>query len=301
MYDTIIIGAGMAGMTAAIYASRKRMKYEILAKEFGGQFMISGEILNYPGIVETTGTELSKTMQKQMQVNNIKVKEEYVKQIKKQDNHFIVIGENQQYETKTVIIATGSRPRKLNVPGEKEFTNKGVTYCSICDGPLFSGMDVAVIGGGDSAMEAVDFLKDIASKIYLIVKADKLKGHEYLIENIKSNDKVKIIYNAQTTEIIGSKLVNGLKYKKQGKEKSINVQGVIIEIGRNPSTDFVKGFLKLDKHGHIQIDCQTQTSVPGIYAAGDCASGHEYQYVISAGQGAMALIKAARYLASLKK
>jgi len=300
MYDTIIIGAGISGLTAAMYAARKKMNFEIISIQFGGQFMVSGEVLNYPGIVKTTGFEFSSKMEEQMKFNNVNVKLETVKKVKKQDADFKVITNKNEYDTKTVIIATGSVPRKLNVPGEKKLANKGVTYCSVCDGPLFSGMDVAIIGGGNSALEAVDFLKDIASKIYVIVLDDKFIGHEYLIERVMNNPKVKVLFNAKTTEILGDQFVAGLKYEQNGEEKQINVKGVIIEIGRIPNTDFIKDLVKLDNDKHIHIDCQTKTNVPGIFAAGDCASGHEYQYVISAGQGCMALLKAARYLAIKK-
>lgn len=299
-YDTIIIGAGIAGCTAAIYAARKRMKYELLSSEFGGQFLVSGEVLNYPGIVQTTGIEFSQIMKKQLEFNKVKTKEETVTAVKKKGTGFVITTDKNKYETKTLIITTGSFPSKLNVPGEDKFAKKGVTYCSICDGPLFSGMDVAIIGGGDSALEAVDFMKEIASKIYLIVKGKEFTAHEYLIESVKKNKKVKIIFNADTTEIAGDKLVAGIRYKENGKEKELAVQGVIIEIGRIPATNIFKELVKLDPHGHIIIDGQTNTSLPGVFAAGDCASGHEYQYVIAAGQGCMALIKAARYLAGKK-
>ncbi len=301
MYDTIIIGAGIAGLTAAIYASRKRMKFEIISHDFGGQFMVSGEVLNYPGIVKTTGAEFSSIMEKQLKFNNISLIEENVKKVEKKGQDFNVITDKKKYETKTVIIATGAGPRKLNIPGEDKFTNKGVTYCSICDGPLFSGKKVVVIGGGDAALEAVDFLKDIVSKIYMLVIEDKFRGHEYLVERVKKNHKVKVLFNAKTTEIIGNKFVSGIKYEQKGKKKKLDVQGVIVEIGRVPNTGLFKNIIKLDEHGHIIVDCQSRTSVPGIFAAGDCASGHEYQYVIAAGQGCMALIKAARYLAGRKK
>lgn len=297
MYDTIIIGGGISGLTAAIYAARKKMKFELISSEFGGQFMASGEILNYPGIVETTGLEFQGIMEKQMEFNQVKVKVDTVKKIKKTKDHFKIVTDKGDYETKTVIIATGSQPRKLNVPGEGKFEKKGVTYCSICDGPLFSGMDVAIVGGGDSAMEAVDFLKDIASKIYLIVRGDSLKGHEYLQEKVKGNKKVEILYNTFTKEVLGDKFVSGIKIEENGKEKEIKVKGVIVEIGRLPNTEIFKELVQLDEHGHVKINCQQNTSVPGIFAAGDCASGHEYQYIIAAGQGCMALIKAARYLA----
>lgn len=300
MYDTIIIGAGISGLTAAMYAARKRMKFEAVSTDFGGQFMVSGEVLNYPGLVKTSGIEFRSVMEKQMEFNNVNVLTETVKEVKRQGTDFKVITDKKEYGTKSVIIATGSMPRKLNVPGEDRLDKKGVTYCSICDGPLFSGMDVAVVGSGDAALEAVDFLKDIASKIYMIVRGDGFKGHEYLQERVKENPKVEVLYNAQTTEILGDNLVSGIKFEQNGEEKKLEVRGVIIEIGRIPNTEPFKGLVELDEDDHIKIDCQGHTSVPGVFAAGDCASGHEYQYVISAGQGCMALIKATKYLANLK-
>ena len=298
MYDTVIIGAGIAGLTAAIYASRKRMKYELIATQFGGQFMVSGEVLNYPGIVKTTGIEFSKTMEEQMKFNQVNLLKETVTKVKKNKTNFQVTTNNKTYDTKTVLITTGSHPRKLNIPGEKEFEKKGVTYCSVCDGPLFSGMDVAIIGGGDSALEAVDFMKNIAKKIYLVVRGDSLTGHEYLIEKVKNNSKVEILFNTNTKEILGDKLVTGIKIEQAGKEKELAVRGAIIEIGRIPETEIFSKLVKLDDHKHIMVDCQGQTNVPGVFSAGDCSSGHEYQYVIAAGQGCMALLKAARYLAN---
>lgn len=296
MYDTIIIGAGIAGMSAAMYAARKKMKYEILSTDVGGQFMVSGEVENYPGIVKTTGIEFANIMKEQLKFNNVKVKLETVKEIKKIEKDFKIITDQAEYDTKTIIIATGSKARKIGVPGEEEFAKKGVTYCSICDGPIFSGMDVAVVGAGNSALEAVDFLKDIVDKMYMLVRGDKFSGHEYLIERVKNTENVEVLFNANTTEILGEEFVSGLKYEQDGQEKQIDVRGVIIEIGRVPNTDPFKGLIEFDEDNHIIVDCQGHTSQKGVFAAGDCASGHEYQYIISAGQGAMALIKAARYL-----
>lgn len=301
MDDTIIIGAGIAGLTAAIYAARKRMKFKIISSDFGGQFMVSGEVLNYPGIIQTTGSEFSSIMEKQMKANDVNVLIETVKEIKKVGTNFKVITDKHKYDTKSVIIVTGSKARKLNVPGEDKLAKKGVTYCSICDGPLFSGMDVAVVGGGDSALEAVDFLKDIVSKIYMLIRGGSFTGHEYLQERVKKNPKVKTLFNAKTTEVLGDNFVSGIKYEQNGKEKKLSVKGIIIEIGRIPNTETFKKTVKVDEHGHILVDGQGLTNVPGIFSAGDCASGHEYQYVISAGQGCMALIKAARYLARKKE
>lgn len=298
MYDTVIIGAGISGLTAAIYASRKRMNYEIISTDFGGQFMVSGEVLNYPGIVATTGVDFSSIMEEQAKANNVDVKAETVKQVKRDGSNFKVVTDKSEYDTQTVIIATGARARKLGVPGEDRLAKKGVTYCSICDGPLFSGMDVAVVGSGDAALEAVDFLKDIAASIHLLVIGEGFTGHEYLQEKVKGNPKVTVHFNAKTTEILGEDFVSGIKHEQDDIEKELAVKGVIIEIGRVPNTDEFKNLVELDEHKHVAIDCQANTSVPGVFAAGDCASGHEYQYVIAAGQGCMALIKAARYLAN---
>lgn len=300
-YDTIIIGAGIAGLTAAIYASRKRMKYEIISSDFGGQLMASGEVLNYPGIIKTTGAEFSMTLEEQMKFNDVKVKPETVRKIKRSGGDFTVVTEKSKYDTRTVIIATGARARKLNVPGEERLARKGVAYCSICDGPLFAGMDVAVVGGGNAALDAVDFLKDVAKSIHLLVLGDSFNGHEYLVEKVKNNPKVTVHFNAKTTAIVGDDFVSGVEYTQDGEEKKLAVRGVIIEAGRVPNTEAFGDVVELDEHKHVAIDCQTKTSVPGIFAAGDCASGHEYQYVIAAGQGCMALIKAARYLASGKQ
>jgi len=235
-----------------------------------------------------------------MKFNDVKVTSETIKTVEKSDDNFNVITDKQEYLTKTVILTTGSQPRKLNVPGEKEYFNKGLTYCSICDGPLFSGKEVAIIGAGASALEAVDFMKEIATKIYVLVKGNKFTGHQYLIDRVSNNPKVEVLFNADTKEIVGDKFVNGVKYTQKGKENTLNVSGVIIEIGRIPNTKFISNLVELDEHKHIKIDCNGNTNTTGIFAAGDCASGHEYQYIISAGQGCMALLKAARYLAGKK-
>lgn len=300
MYDTIIIGAGISGLTAAIYASRKRMKFKIISSTFGGQFMESGEVLNYPGIIKTTGMNFSNTMEKQLKFNNVKVVQDIILKVNKIGKNFTVIAKKKEYKTKTVIIATGARSRKLNVPGEEKFANKGITYCAICDGPLFNGKKIAVIGGGNSALEAVTFLQNIVSKIYLMVLEDKLAGHEYLQEKAHNNPKIEILFNSKTKEILGDKFVSGVKYEQNKVEKEIKVKGVIVEIGRVPNTGIFKNIVDFDEQGHILIDAQTKTKTPGVFAAGDSASGQEYQYIIAAGQGCMALIKAARYIARLK-
>jgi thioredoxin-disulfide reductase len=298
IYETIIVGAGIAGCTAAIYAARKQMDYLLITEMFGGQFYESGEVLNYPGIVNTTGADFAKVMEEQLKFNKVKpVVGTVVKKIEKKGNNFLIKTNKKEYVTKTVILATGSKPRQLGVPGEDKFQKLGVTYCAICDGPLFNGKDVVVIGGGDSALEAVDFLEKVAKKIYVLNIDDKFKAHEYLQARVKKAKNVKIINNAKTTKILGDKFVNALEYEQNGKVKKLKVQGVFVEIGRVSNTNFVKGLLDLDEHGHIVVDCQTNSSVLGIFAVGDCSSVHEYQYVISAGTACIALLKAAKYLA----
>lgn len=301
MYETVIIGAGIAGITAAIYASRKRMNYLFISKDFGGQMNISGEVENYPGLVKTTAIEMMKIFREQLKYNNVKLQENMeVKEIKKKGQNFLVKTDKGEYETETVIICSGARPRKLGVPGEDKFEKKGVTYCAICDGPVFRDMEVAVIGGGDAGLEAVDFLLNIAKKVYLLHRGPKLTAQKYLVEKIQKNPKVEVVLNAETKEIFGKVAVQGLKYMQKGEEKELKVKGIFVEIGRIPNTEVAKGLVELEDHGHIKVGVQCDTSLPGIYAAGDCTDIHEYQYIISGGQGATALIKAARYIAGGK-
>lgn len=302
MHDMIIIGGGITGQTAAIYAARKRMDFMLIAKEMGGQFLESGEVLNYPGIVRTTGVEFSALMEAQLKFNGVHPREgEEAQRIERIHGGFRVRCAGGEYEGKTVIVATGARARKLDVPGEERLARKGLTYCSICDGPLFAGMDIAIVGGGNSALEGVNFTKDIARKITVVDIGPSFTAHEYLGENIASYPNVEAIHGAKTVEITGDDSVTGLVYEKDGARHTLPVRGVIVEIGRVPNTEFVDGFLDRNRQGHIIIDCWTRSSVEGVFAAGDCASGQEYQYVIAAGQGCMALLKASRHLASLKE
>ncbi len=297
MYETIIVGAGIAGLTAGIYAARKKMNFICLSKDVGGQILESGRILNYPGIVQTTGYEFNELLREQAKFNNIPIHEgEEVTRIEKQSDRFKVISKKDEYNTKSIILATGARARKLNVPGETRLMNRGVTYCAICDGPLFAEKDVAIIGGGDSSLEAADFLLNIARKIYLITINQRLLAHEYLIELIANQENVEVITEANTTAILGEDLVESVEYEQHGQRKKTDVQGVFVQIGRIPNTEFLKGFVDLDEHKHIMIDCETDSSVKGVFAAGDCSSVHEYQYSIAAGQGCTALLKVAKFL-----
>jgi alkyl hydroperoxide reductase subunit F len=297
MYETIIIGAGIAGLTAGIYAARKKMNFLCLTRQFGGQTLESGEILNYPGIVETNGFEFTEILRKQAEFNRVPIQEgEEVSRIEKRKGGFRVISNRGEYHTKSIILATGARARKLNVPGESRLANRGVSYCAICDGPLFAGKEVAVIGGGSSALEAADYLMQIAKRIYLVNIGRQFTAHEYLIDMITGQEKVKVIPDASTTAVLGEQVVEGIEYEQYGEKKKLSVQGVFVEIGRSPNTEFLQGFVELDIHNHVLIDCNTRTAVEGVFAAGDCSSIHEYQYTIAAGQGCTALLKVAKYL-----
>lgn len=302
MKETVIIGAGISGLSAGIYAARKRMDYVVIGEEVGGQMYESAEILNYPGVVETTGADFVDTFKEQIEKNDINLKQQTATALVDEGDHWQVETENETYQSKTVILATGSHPRKLDVPGEERLAKKGVTYCSICDGPMFSGQDVAIVGGGNSALEAVDFMGDIADTIHIINIDPELGGHEYLRERTQEMDNVVIHSEANTTEITGDDRVEGITFEQNGEENQLDVAGVIIEIGRIPNTDLVSDLVDCDDHGHIQVDRWSRCMIDGepsdrLYAAGDCTDVHEYQYAISAGMAVTALLKSVRWLA----
>ncbi|MEK6849258.1 MAG: FAD-dependent oxidoreductase [Nanoarchaeota archaeon] len=297
VHETIIIGGGIAGMSAALYAARSRMDYLIISPDFGGQMNVSGEIENYPGMAHTNFAEFQDKFKEQMDVNGIVFTDETVTEIRKlPDGHFLVVTDAHRHETETVILCTGARARKLGVPGEAEFDKKGITYCHVCDGPLFKGRDVAIVGGGDAALEAAAGMLRIARKLYLITVNPKLIGKAYLLERVVGQENVTVIVNAKTTRILGNKSVTAIAVEQNGKEKILPVEGIIVEIGRVPNTEAAGKLCAIDSDGHIMVDRDQMTSVPGIFAAGDCADGHEYQYVISAGQAVTALLKAQKYL-----
>ncbi len=298
MKQVVIVGGGIAGQTAAIYASRKKMDYLLIAKQLGGQVYQSGEILNYPGIPRTTGAEFGERLEKHLQELGVEPREgEEVKRVEPVAGGYRIVSDGGEYLSRTVIVATGARPRRLEVPGEERLVNRGVAYCSICDGPLFADQTIAIVGGGNSALEGVDSTHAIAKKVYVLNIEEEFIAHETLMEKARTYRNVELIAPARTVEILGDKEVEGLKYEKDGGVHTLKLQGVIVEIGREPVVEFLDGLVELDQSGHIKIDCQTRTSRPGVFAAGDCAAGHEYQYVIAAGQGCLALLKASRYLA----
>ncbi|MBM3252855.1 MAG: FAD-binding protein [Candidatus Omnitrophica bacterium] len=247
VYELIIIGAGPAGITAAVYSARKRLNFLIISKDIGGQTALSGAIENYTGYQFITGTELTQKFEEHIKQFGVQLKEgEEVTDIKRLGVDALeVITDKEKYETRAIIIASGKKPRLLNVPGELEFKNKGVTYCATCDGPLFSGMDVAVIGGGNSALDATLQLIKIANKIYLININPEIKGDAIMREKAEKASNVTILNSAKTTRILGNKFVEALEVEVAGQKKTLNVRGVFIEIGSIPSCDFTKIVAKI--------------------------------------------------------
>ncbi len=295
VYELIIVGAGPAGITAAIYAARKKMDFVILATNVGGQVTFSSEIENYTGFQYITGEELAAKFQEHLKRHEFELKMEEVQKVESKRNLFLVKTDFGTYLGKTVIIATGRKPRELKVPGEVEFKNRGVTYCATCDGPLFEGLDVAVVGGGNSGFEAVLQLLKIAKNVYLIHRGTKLKADRVLVEKAKASDKVKISINTQVAEIVGDKVVTGIRVKRDGKEMVLQVQGVFVEIGSVPNSD-IAGFVEKNRWGEIVVNCKCETNVLGIFAAGDVTNVPEKQIVVAAGEGCKAALSAFRYL-----
>ncbi len=305
IYDLIIIGAGPAGITAGVYAARKKMDFIVITKDIGGQTAWSGDIENYTGYQFITGPELVSKFEEHMKKNNIDVKEgREVIELSKKDNLVLVKTDRNQYEAKTAIIASGKKSRKLGVSGEKEFKNKGLTYCATCDGPLFSGKDVAVIGGGNSALDAAIQLIKIANHIYLINIAQELTGDAVMQEKIRASDKVTVLNNSRVTAVVGdtrSKMAGGVKIKSEDKdkEKILSVQGIFVEVGLIPNSEFAKDVEKNDRR-EIKVNTYNETNIPGVFAAGDVTDVPEKQIIIAAGDGAKAAIRAFRYLSRSK-
>jgi alkyl hydroperoxide reductase subunit F len=296
MYDLIIIGGGPAGVSAGVYAARKKLKTLLIAPEFGGQSIVSEGIENWIGTVKISGNDLALNLKNHLLAyvgDSVMVKEgEAVSDIQKIEDGFSVKTETNEYKTKTVLIATGSTRRKLEVPGAKEFDNKGLTYCASCDGPLFAGQDVAVVGGGNAAFETAAQLLAYCKSVTLLNRTDSFRADEVTVTKLKQNPNFKIITNAILKEIKGEGFVKGLVWEDANtkEEHELIVPGIFVEIGLIPTTYFVKNVLELNKIGQIPVDPRNQkTSVKGIWAAGDCTDGLYHQNNIASGDAVKAL------------
>ena len=294
-YDLVIVGAGPAGLTAAIYAARNKMDFVVISDGIGGQMAWSGIIENYSGYSHITGPELTELFLQHTQAFNTLINQnEVVKSIEKKNNLVEITTNRSVYLAKSVIICSGNSPKKLNVPGEKEFTNRGVSYCATCDGPLFTGKNVAIVGGGNSALDAALQLANLTKKLYIINKNPMMKGDAIMFE--KAKDKgVTFIYNANTTEIIGNRVVNGIEFESEGEKNRLDVDGVFVEIGLLPNSQFINCVNK-NEYNEIIVNGNNETNVPGIYAAGDVTNISSKQIITSAGDGSKALIHAFKYI-----
>ncbi len=299
-FDVLVVGGGPAGSAAAVYAARKGIRTGVLAERFGGQVMDTLGIENFISVQHTEGPKLVAALEQH-------VKEYAVDVMNLQRATKLVPGElieiqlenGATLKSKTVILSTGARWREMNVPGEAEYKAKGVCFCPHCDGPLFKGKRVAVIGGGNSGVEAAIDLAGIVSHVTLLEFADTLRADAVLQDKLNSLPNVTVIKQAQTTEVIGDgQKVTGIRYKDRvsGSEHVVELEGIFVQIGLLPNTDWLKGTVELSKHGEIIIDAKGQTSVPGVFAAGDCTTVPYKQIIIAMGAGATASLSAFDHL-----
>ena len=309
-FDLIIIGGGPAGVTAGIYASRSKLKTLLITKTFGGQVARKAvSIENFPGFEEISGSELIQRFVNHLKKQKVEILEDEVSKIEKENNIFKVTTKGKKiFQSLAVIVASGADPRILDVPGERELIGKGVSYCTTCDGPLFKGKVVTVIGGGNAGFEAAFFLANYAKKIYILEFGEEVKAVPENQERAKKTGKIEVITNAVLKKIEGKEFVEAIIYedRKEKKEKRLKVQGVFIEIGSQPATSFVKDLVKfnhfVNRLDEIEIDPRTcQTSTSGLFAAGDVTDVRYKQIVIACAEGAKAALSAYEYLRQMKK
>jgi len=298
-YDLLVIGAGPAGMNAALFAVRKGLQVGIIAKNFGGQVKDTTIVDNYLGIMNISGSELSNRFREHLDSFKIPMlRERYVTLIKQENNVFVVELENQQkYRSRTILIATGARPRKLGVPGEAKLIHKGVSYCSICDGPLFYGQEVAVIGGGDCAIESAIDLSRYVSRVTLVHRST-FRAEKILLERLEKLDNLDVKLGYVVEEIIGDKKVEGARIKNlsTGETEDLTLSGIMIEIGYTPNSQDFADLVETNQWAEIVVNEKQATSFPGIYAAGDVTSEPTKQIIVAAAAGAKASLAISEYL-----
>ncbi len=295
MYDLAIIGGGPAGVAAGVYASRKKIKTVLFTESFGGQSVGSSKIENWIGTVAISGPELAKNLEDHLRAYSadiVDIKKEVIEKIEQQSPNLFKIKTNQQeYSVKTVLIATGSSRKKLTCLGAEKFEGKGLVYCATCDGPLFTGKDVVIIGGGNSAFESASQLLAYTKSVTLLNRSDKFRADEVTVQKMSKIENLNLILNSQITEIKGDNFIKSIIYKntKTNDETEIPAEGVFVEVGSSPTTEFID-FIDKNNHQAIIVDPMTQrTSVEGIWAAGDCTHGLYHQNCIAVGDGIKAL------------
>ncbi|MBC7250448.1 MAG: thioredoxin-disulfide reductase [Anaerolineae bacterium] len=301
----VIIGGGPAGFTAGIYAGRSQLSPVLIAgQSLGGQMALTSEVENYPGFPEgISGQELAQLMQKQAERFGTRIVMDQVTSVDLASHPFTVKTYGGTYKAQTLIVATGASPRKLGVPGEKEFTGRGVSYCATCDGFFYTGRRVVVVGGGDSAVEEALYLTRFATEVYLIHRRDRLRAEKVFQERAFRNEKIKFIWDSVVTEIMGGESgVTAVRVKnvKTGEEFEHPTDGVFIYVGNVPNTQFLAGQLELTDRGYIVTDRRCHTSVPGVFAAGDVQEWVLPQIATAVGSGAMAAMEAEKFIAALE-
>ena len=296
MYDLIIIGAGPAGITAGVYGARKRMNFLIISRDIGGQTSWSGDIENYIGYQFITGPELVTKFREHLEKFNVGLKvEEEVKLVRREGSAINITSDKGEYEARTVIIASGRKPRMLGAEGEMKYMNRGVTYCATCDGPLFAGMDVAVVGGGNAGLDAVLQLINIANKISVIEIAPTIKADPIMVEKAKASGKVTFYTQSKVETVYGDTFVKGIKVRREGELFELPVQGVFVEIGSMPVSHIVPD-VKKNEFKEIIVDPKCRTNIEGIFAAGDVTDVPAKQIIVACGEGSKALLAAFEYL-----
>lgn len=299
IYDVMVIGGGPAGMSASLYALRDDKKVLLLEKEsIGGQIATSPRVENFPTKETISGTELADEMFTQAMNLGVHFELDTITEVRKDDDLFALAGTYGTYYGKTVIIATGVKSLKLNVPGEEEFSGKGVSYCATCDGPFFKGQNTAVIGDANSALQYALLLSSYCPNVTLLTLTDKLFGERMLIEKVKATPNIKIISKVQTTAFIGNNDLEKIAYKdlKTGEIKELSVKGAFVAIGKKAQNEIFENFVDLER-GYILTDDNMQTKTPGMYAAGDCRLKAVKQAITACNDGAIAAINAIKYLA----
>lgn len=298
-YDVLVVGAGPAGLTAAVYAKRKGLSTLVVGEKIGGQVMDTTSVENYTGFEFITGQDLSHAFQHHVESLNVTIKE-YTKVLSIEDQGAVKIAtleDGTKVEAKAIILATGSKSKKLGVPGEDAFYGRGVTYCAICDGPLFQDRRVIVAGGGNSAIEAAVDLAKIAEHV-TVVHRSQLRADQIVIDQLNKYPNVTVLLQTQMLEIQGERMVKGVRVldKGTGQESFIEASGVFVEIGYIPNSEWLNGLVKLNDNGEVLIDAHGQTSTPGIFAAGDLTQVPYKQVVVAAGEGAKAALTANDYI-----
>ncbi len=295
MYDIGIVGGGIAGMTAAIYGLRAGKRVLLLeGTGFGGQMTLTSHIENYPGIKNVTGNELAQSLKAQVEDLGAEIKKLTVKEILEREEGKVLVTEKEEFLCKTVILATGQSHRKLQVPGEEKYAGMGVSYCAVCDGAFFKGMDVAVVGGGSTALEDAAYLANHCKKVYLIHRRDEFRGEDYLVQRLRERENVEFILNSTVEEIGGSFAVEEIKLRNvlTKEESKLSVEGIFIAIGQIPGNEKYSKLVKLDEQGYIVAGEDCKTSREGIFAAGDCRTKKVRQLITAAADGSIAALGA---------